>query len=408
MATYIQDTLDTLDAAIESYAESVFVTMAGPIATTLQAMGVVGLALIALNAIVQWAPIRIGEYLVWGVRYVVVTAVATSWAQFLPFYLILTNMPGAIGAELLGATGAPNLNAALDEMITGLFDFSDRAAEEAGMFSISLVSVVIWVIGALMAVVAIIVSSLAKVGLAVAVSLAPVFIPTLMFKATGNLFESWVRFTIGFALIPLVLAGVMGAIIGIGRSLIGDAGGATELSEAASFVIVAAAAIFLMAKVPTLVNGLAGTIVATANGTAAAQRGADMGASAAGAAVKMAAPQVAAAASAVGAARAVGAGSQSGGQAAGGRSSGGPTARDRLNAMQADWKRSKDARRRNIERYRQREAERGEQTGIGGRIAAGNAGQSLQAGRNRQERADARAAARRARRDERRSRRGTD
>ena len=55
-------------------------------------------------------------------------------------------------------------------------------------------------------------ASLGKVGLAMAVSLAPVFIPTLMFKATGNLFESWVRFTIGFALIPLVLGGVIGTL----------------------------------------------------------------------------------------------------------------------------------------------------------------------------------------------------
>ena len=268
MATYIQDTLSELDAAIAGYAEAVFVASAGSIATTLQAMGLVGLALVALNTLVQWVPIRVGEYLRWGVRYVVVTAVATSWAQFLPIYDILTNTPGAIGAELLGATGAPDLNTALDGMITGLFDFSDRAADEAGLFSISLMSVIIWVLGALMAVVAIIVSALAKVGLAVAVSLAPFFIAMLMFKATGNLFESWVRFTLGFALIPLVLAGVMGAIIGIGTSMVGDAGDAVDVSEAAGFIIVASAAIFLMIQVPTLVNGLAGTIVATANGVA--------------------------------------------------------------------------------------------------------------------------------------------
>lgn len=382
MATYIQDTLDRLDFAIEGYAESVFVASAGSLSTTLQVMGLVGLALIALNTLVQWVPIRVSEYLRWGVRYVVVTAVATSWAQFLPIYDILTNTPGAIGAELLGATGAPNLNAALDEMITGLFDFSDKMADESGFFTISLTSVLIWVAGALMAVVAIIVSALAKVGLALAVSLAPFFIAALMFKATGNLFESWVRFTLGFALIPLVLAGVMGAIIGIGESMISEAGGATELSEAAGFVIVAAAAIFLMIQVPTLVNGLAGTIVATANGVAMARGGADLGASGMGVAARLAMPQAAAVMSAVGAARAAAAPA---GQASG--SSGHQTP---MQAMLADYQRSSAARKRNMMEAARREAERGGQGSFAKRWAAADAGQRHQARENAHERAEKR------------------
>ena len=389
MATHIQTTLDGLDAAIAGYAESVFTASAGAIATTLQAMGLVGLALLAANTLVQWVPIRVGEYFRWGVRYVIITAVATSWAQFLPFYDIITNVPGSIGAEMLGVTGAPNLNIALDEMITGLFDFSDRASDEAGMFSISLMSVIIWVMGALMAVVAIIVSALAKVGLALAVSLAPFIIPTLMFRATGNLFESWVRFTLGFAMIPLVLAGVMGAIVGIGENMISDAGDAADVSDAAGFIIVGAAAIFLMAQVPTLVNGLAGTIVATANGVAIANGGRGFGSSGMEMAAKMAMPQIAAMMSALGAARAVGTVPQAGGSSSDGSSRPSP-GETRMQAMVADYKRTKAARQRYAARHAEHEATRGEQAGWGGRVAAANAGQLVQARANRAERAEAR------------------
>ena len=66
-----------------------------------------------------------------------------------------------------------------------------------------------------------------------------------MFRATSNLFESWVRFTIGFALIPLVMAGVVGAVVGIGQGMIGDAASATDLEDAAGFLIVGVGAIFL-------------------------------------------------------------------------------------------------------------------------------------------------------------------
>lgn len=251
----------------------------------------------------MWVPIRVSEYMKWGVRYVIITAVATTWAQFQPIYDIVTNTPGAVGAELLGATGAPNLNTALDQMITGLFDFSDRAAEESGMFSISLTSVLVWVVGALMACVAIIVTGIGKIGLAMSISLAPIFIPTLMFKATGNLFESWVRFTIGFALIPLVTAGIMGAIVGIGQGMISEADAAAELSDAAGFLIVGAGAIFMMANVPTMVNGLSGTFVATANGINEMRKGGEMAKDAGQRATDAAAPRVAQAVSAVGAAR---------------------------------------------------------------------------------------------------------
>lgn len=271
MASHIANTLDLIDDAIDGYAQSVFVDFAGPVTGMIQAGGILGLALIATNALFQFVPIRMSSYITWGVRYVMILSVATSWAQFQPLYEILTNTPGSIGAALLGATDAPNLNAALDEMVTAIFDFSDRANEESGWLGISLTAVVLIVLGALMACVAILVSALAKIGLAMSVSFAPVFIACLLFNATKSLFESWTRFTLGFALIPVVLAGVMGAVIGVGEELIGTAEAASTLSAAASFIIVIFAAIFMMFNIPSLVTGLAGTIVTTGTGIAEAR-----------------------------------------------------------------------------------------------------------------------------------------
>ena len=127
------------------------------------------------------------------------------------------------------------------------------------------------VLGALMACVAILVSALAKIGLAMAISFAPIFIASLLFNATRQLFEAWTRFTLGFALIPLVLAGVMGAVIGVGQSLVSTASGATEISQAAAFIIVVFAAVFMMYQIPSLVTGLAGSIVTTGTGLAEAR-----------------------------------------------------------------------------------------------------------------------------------------
>ncbi|MAU95531.1 MULTISPECIES: type IV secretion system protein [Aurantimonadaceae] len=372
MATFISDTLNEVDAAIAGYAETVFGNFSSSVSTLLQMMGVVGLAFIALNTLVQWVPVRVTDYSRWMVRYIVITMIATSWAQFQPIYDIITNTPGDLGAALLDASGPSDLNTALDEMITGLFDFSERANDESGYFSISLTAVLVWVVGALMACVAIIVSSIAKVGLAMAVSLAPIFIPTLMFKASGNLFESWVRFTLGFALIPLVMAGVMGAIVGIGQGMIAEAADAVELSEAAGFLIVGAAAIFLMIQVPTLVNGLAGTFVATANGVGIARQGTGVAGGGVKSATQMATPRVMQAASAIGAARSSGGGAGS-----------------RVSAALQDAKQTSASMRENRERIGVRNMERGQRTSMGERAEAGRAAMLQQARENRTTRAGA-------------------
>ncbi len=68
----------------------------------------------------------------------------------------------------------------------------------------------------------------------------------------------------------------MGAIISIGADMLGTVQTATTLTEAAGFLIVALAAIFLMSQVPTMVNGLAGTVVATGTGARQAMRMAAM------------------------------------------------------------------------------------------------------------------------------------
>ena len=365
MATFVENTLNDVDAAVLGYAENSFAAFAGPIASVLQVMGVVGLAFIALNALVQWVPIRVSEYLKWGMRYVILTAVATSWAQFAPIYDIVTNVPGELGAKLMGAVSAPNLNGAFDIMITTLFDFSDRLADEAALFSISMASIVVWILGGLMAAAAIIVIGLGKIGLGMAIALAPIFIPALMFRATSNLFESWVRFTIGFALIPLVMAGVVGAVVGIGQGMIGLATSATDMEDAAGFLIVGGGAVFMTLMVPTLVNGLSGTITATANAVAIAAGAAGFAAGGAGAAF--------AAARALKQATAPAASAELGAWAAGRDAK--AEGRNAVEARSAERLRQKAIRQKYASGHSEYNAYHGKQAGPIDRFKAANAGQ---------------------------------
>jgi type IV secretion system protein VirB6 len=210
------------------------------------------------------------------------------------------------------------------------------------------------------------------------VSLAPLFIASLLFRGTSDLFSSWAKFTLGFALIPLVLAGVMGAIVGIGSSMIFDIDDARTLTDAAGFLIVALAAIFLMSQVPTMVNGLAGTVVATASGIREARQLAGGTAMAAGgvkAVARTAHPAVAAVSSAVGAARAA---------------EGGIGARSQAGAQ--ELVQAYEARKKLRERNQARMANMGRRTDLGADFEAGQAGMLQHARERRRQRAAARIA----------------
>nr|WP_281379338.1 type IV secretion system protein [Amaricoccus macauensis] len=362
---------------VANYAQSVFTDFGGPVSATIRLGGVVAIAFLGINVMMQWVPLRVTDFAKWGVRYLIILAVATSWAQFLPFYDMLTNVPSSVGASLLDVSGASSLNQSLDLMVTSIFDFSDRAADESGFFSISLLSIILAIVGSLMACVAILVAGIAKIGLAMAVSLAPLFIASLLFRGTSDLFSSWAKFTLGFALIPLVLAGVMGAIVRIGGDLIASIDGAATLTDAAPFLIVALAAIFLMSQVPTMVNGLAGTVVATASGVREARQLA--GGVGAGSGVKAVArtahPAVAAVSGAVGAARAA-----EGGMGA------------RASAGAQELVQNYEARKKGRERHQARMANMGRRSTFGGDFEAAQAG-SLQFSRERRrQRTEARTA----------------
>lgn len=357
MATFITDTLNAIDGAILNYAQTVFGSFAGPLTGALQAMGLAGLAFVGFNALTSFYPIRVSEYLKWGLRYVIILSVATSWAQFAPIFDIITNVPSSIGATLLNQTGAINLNAAMDNMVTNIFAVSDDVTARAGTFNVgmALTAAILTILGAFMAVVAIIVASIGKIGLAMAVSLAPIFIGSLLFRATSDLFTTWSRFTLGFAMIPLALAGIMGAIIGVGTGMIVSPSGVTKLGDIAGFLIVALAGIIMMSQIPPIVNSLAGGIVATASGVREAQK---VGEALRGGA-RRAEPRARQLASAAGAARAA---------------DGGAIARVR--AAYDDSRATSAAMRDNKEKFRTRSARLGRQTKFSETNEAARAGLS--------------------------------
>ena len=109
-----------------------------------------------------------------------------------------------------------------------------------------------------------------RVGFAVAISIAPLAIVMLMVDQTKHHFESWMRFTLGFAVIPLLTAALMAVVLYIAGEILRTSGYThNDKDKIFYFVFVMIAALVLMFQLPTMASTLSSASVAAVGAGAA-------------------------------------------------------------------------------------------------------------------------------------------
>lgn len=114
---------------------------------------------------------------------------------------------------------------------------------------------------------AIVIILIAKLGYVIGMALAPLALMMLIMEKTRGYFEAWLRFTIGFAVVPLLLGVMMTVIIYIASNL---TRGDDIFKGYLPFVLVTLAGLVLMAQIPTLATTLSGASMPQMNGGAMA------------------------------------------------------------------------------------------------------------------------------------------
>ncbi len=262
----ILETMNLIDTAVQSYVAGVFAKVSAPIKTVLQASGVVGLGFMAVNSLFQFKPIQFSEYFNWAVKYILILMMATVWANFEPIYNIVTNVPAEYGGAILDSTGlgaGGNLNQQLDAFAGTVFKIGGAWMKKGSLFNLlpKIIGVLIMVLGAFLVVAAVLIMAIGKIGLAMAMSLAPIFIATLVFRQTSDLFSTWTKFALGFASVPMVMAGIMGVMLGLSKTFLDQATDANKLQQIMPLILILLACIFLIWQIPQLVQALSGSMM---------------------------------------------------------------------------------------------------------------------------------------------------
>lgn len=101
----IQDILGQINAAVGSVAQSGFTQMAGAAGNVLTIGGIVVIAAVGLNIVLQIAPLQISASMLIFFRMAMISFFAQSWANFAVIFDILSKVPSSIGASVAKLAG---------------------------------------------------------------------------------------------------------------------------------------------------------------------------------------------------------------------------------------------------------------------------------------------------------------
>lgn len=286
----VSDIAKVVDNSLVDYVQNIFTTVSEPLRGVLAATALVALLFIAVNHLVQFRSVNYSMYLHWGLRYVLVYSFATIWANFHSIYTILIVVPSdyvalmmksialsvnSPDATILDPAQITDTYSAIDEFGHAIFAIAQRFFDDTSIFDLArsirniFLGVLILIIGALFIAAAAVIVMVGKIGFALAISLAPLAIVMLMLPQTKGHFESWSRFTVGFAVIPLLTAGLMAVVLYAGAQALVASWGSDDIVKYLSFLLIMIAALVIMFQIPVMASTLASASVAAVGAGAA-------------------------------------------------------------------------------------------------------------------------------------------
>jgi type IV secretion system protein VirB6 len=278
----IRDILSQVDTAVNSVAQSGFITTAATIGDVLSVGAIVLLIILGINVVMQLQPMSFGSFFAFGIKLAVISIFAQTWANFEIIYRIVTDVPNSVGAAILDLTASGNeagVYESLDGMVARITAYGDAIGDGAGWVFGAVLGAIFFVLSALFAAITAGIIAFAKIVFTLMIVIAPLMILCSLFKPTHSLFEAWARATIGYALMPVAAAGAAGIIVAI-ASAIGDASADPDdvatVSLILPFLVILILSAGIMASVPYIASNLTGVMGIASNAiglTGLARRG---------------------------------------------------------------------------------------------------------------------------------------
>ncbi|TNC66270.1 type IV secretion system protein [Rubellimicrobium roseum] len=262
--------VQTADEALDAAAESSFGALAGAMGSMIMLASTLLIILVLVSFAFQTRSMDGRTAVLLLARLLLINAFALNWVQFNAVSSAIIDGLDQLGGamiEALGGTGpegAIGFAEAFDEVLATFGDYLNAATTEmgwmAGAMITALGTAIMGIVGALAGGVLI----FSKIMLTLMIGLAPVMIAASIFEATKDYFHRWLSALVGYAMYPLIIAGVMSTIVSMARSMmesLGDPNDADSIGALLPFFAMVFMAAGMIAAIPLIVKALSGNVV---------------------------------------------------------------------------------------------------------------------------------------------------
>lgn len=189
----------------------------------------------------------------------IVFQLATNWGTFTTFvYNVFTSGPDKVASALVGGSKpSEQLGEVFDQGMSTASDVYNKA----GTLDISqcILGFLIMVGTLMMVGFALFLIILSKLGLAILLSLAPVFIPLSLWKSTKGIFHGWINYLVNYSMVPVVTYALLSLVLILMKSsmdTLKQVGETVRMYDVIPFLLASTIASLLF----TQVNGIAASI----------------------------------------------------------------------------------------------------------------------------------------------------
>jgi type IV secretion system protein VirB6 len=195
-------------------------------------------------------------------------------ADFYTNYIerLFVQSPNAIADVVVGGGGGGGQNGAMDRFYTTGMNAGDKLWNRGNLYTLSPLfgAVVVYAITLGVAAYAAFLLALAKIALAVLLILTPVFALFYLFGPTRKLFDGWLGQAIHYAIVPILVYGVLALILAIAQAQVQQIDANSETAtfpQVLGLALAGIVAILLLIQIPYVAAGIAGGVALTTMGT---------------------------------------------------------------------------------------------------------------------------------------------
>ena len=257
LSTYVNDTASNIIGAIT------------PVATTLVTIYVMLWGWSMMRGVIQ-EPITDGIGRI--VRLAVITGVALQIGYYNGFLSdMLWNSPDSLASYVGGGSSTSNATY-LDTLMSQMYDFGDAYYQKAqanstmGIPDLGLLfmAYVLWGAGVLATGYGAFLLALAKMGLAVALGVGPLFILMTIFEPTKRFFDAWIGQALNYVFLVMLSAATIKLIMAILQHYLSDASGAAmadpALDQALPAIVFSIIGALALVQMPSMASALGGGV----------------------------------------------------------------------------------------------------------------------------------------------------